>query len=157
MIQRRMRQHGGAAGRAPDGTIPDLPPLSIAEINASVAQMPFNTMLGIRVVRLHSDGLTIECPLRRDLLNGNGTLHGGVLATLADSAVGIAVNRHFGGLRAIATVEMKISYLKPVTGKKIRARARLLRLGKHLCVGQADIGDRKSGLAATALVTYMLQ
>lgn len=118
--------------------------------------MPFNGVLGIRVVRLHADGISIECPIRPELLNTNGTLHGGVLATLADSAVGIAINRHFGGLRPISTVEMKINYLRPVSGEKVRGRARLLRIGKHLCVGQADLGGGKAGLAATALVTYML-
>lgn len=133
-----------------------MPNLSLAEVNALIARMPFNSVLGIRVTRLHADGVSIECALRKDLLNTNGTLHGGVLATLADSAVGIALNRHFGGLRPITTVEMKINYLKPVSGAKVRARARLLRIGKHLCVAQADLGDRKTGLAATALVTYML-
>ncbi|HSM76798.1 MAG TPA: PaaI family thioesterase [Bryobacteraceae bacterium] len=133
-----------------------MPQLSLPGINALVKKMPFNSLLGIRVVRLHPDGVSIECPLRADLMNANGTLHGGVLATLADSAVGIAINRHFGGLRPIATVEMKINYLKPVAGAKIRARARLLRVGKHLCVGQADIGNSRSSLAATALITYIL-
>jgi acyl-CoA thioesterase len=129
---------------------------SLSEINAFVEKMPFNQTLGMRVARLHSDGLTIESDIRGNLLNLHGTLHGGVLAALADSSVGIALSQHFAGLRPATTVEMKINYLRPVQGPKVKTRARLLRIGKTLCVGQADIGDRKTGLAATALVTYML-
>ena len=76
--------------------------------------MPFNALLGIHVLRYHSDGLTVECAVREQLLNSAGVLHGGVLATVADAAVGIALARHFGGRRPMTTIELKINYLRPV-------------------------------------------
>ena len=51
---------------------------------------------------------------------------------------------------------MKISYLRPIVEGKATARARLLRVGAHLCVGRVDILDAKGDLAATAIVTYLL-
>lgn len=118
--------------------------------------MPFNASLGIRVVRLHRDGITIECPLREDLMNGVGVLHGGVTATMADVAVGIALNRHFGGVRPLTTVEMKVNFFRPVSGSKIVARSHLVRMGSTLCVGQVDLFDSDKKLVGAALVTYML-
>ena len=118
--------------------------------------MPFNQLLGIRVARLHPDGVTIECNLREELRNSAGVLHGGVTATMADAAVGIALSRHFGGLKTATTVELKINYLRPIADGKAAARARLLRIGAHLCVGRVDIFNAGRQLAATALVTYML-
>ncbi len=119
--------------------------------------MPFNQLLGIRLVRKHRDGVTIECPLRRELTNKAGVLHGGVTASLADAAVGIAIWNHFHGSRGGTTVEMKINYFLPVNGSKIVARSHLIRVGRTLCVGRVDLFDSRRRLAGAALVTYMLR
>jgi uncharacterized protein (TIGR00369 family) len=58
--------------------------------------------------------------------------------------------------RQCTTVELKISYLRPVTGRKVTARSHLLRIGKTLCIGQVDVFDQEKKLAAVAIVTYML-
>ncbi len=117
--------------------------------------MPFNTHLGIRVARLHPDGVTLECTFRDELRNAVGVLHGGVTATLADAAAGIAVLRHFGG-RPCTTVELKVNYFRPVTKGKVRARAYLIRTGSTICVGRVDLWDSEKRLVGAALVTYML-
>lgn len=113
----------------------------------------FNQYLGIRLARRHKDGMTIECQLRAELLNFSGVLHGGVTATLADVAVGQALTKQG---RKSTTVEMKINYLRPVTGRKVTARSHLLRTGKTLCTARVDVFDDRDNLAAVALVTYML-
>ena len=119
-------------------------------------RVPFNASLGIRVARLHPDGVTLECPLRDDLRNGAGVLHGGVTATLADVAVGIALAHHFGGLRRHTTVELKVNFFRSVSHGKLVARSRLLRVGSTLCVGQVDLFDGEKRRVGAALVTYML-
>ena len=84
-----------------------------------------------------------------------GVVHGGVTATLADAAVGIAILQRHGGERPATTVELKVNYLRPAGKGKLTARAHLLRAGSTLAVGRADITDDDSRLVATALVTYM--
>jgi uncharacterized protein (TIGR00369 family) len=117
---------------------------------------PFNRLVGIRLVGIHKDGVTIDCKLRPELLNAFGVLHGGVTATLADAAVGIAITQRVGRPGAATTVELKLNYLRPVSGRKIMARARLLRMGSTLCIGRVDMFDDAKELVSTALVTYML-
>ena len=119
-------------------------------------ESPFHQLVGIRLVRVHKDGVTIDCKLRPELLNASGVLHGGVTATLADAAVGMAITQRVGRAGAATTVEMKLNYLRPVSGRKITARARLLRMGSTLCVGRVDMFDDAKELVSTALVTYML-
>jgi uncharacterized protein (TIGR00369 family) len=80
----------------------------------------------------------------------------GVLATVADAAVGIGLASHFGGRRPITKTEMNINFLRPIQDGKIVARSHLLRIGKRLCVGRVDMFDAKRKLAAVALVTYIL-
>ena len=117
---------------------------------------PFHELVGIRLVRIHRDGVTIECKVRPELLNASGVLHGGVTATLADAAVGMAITQRVGRAGAATTVEMKLNYLRPVSGRKITARARLLRMGSTLCVGRVDMFNDGNELVSAALVTYML-
>jgi uncharacterized protein (TIGR00369 family) len=84
-------------------------------------------------------------------------IHGGVLAALADTAVAMAVFTLVPASTRIATVEMKINYLAPHQRGRLRARAAVLRLGKRLAVGEAEIRDRKRQLIAKSLMTYSLR
>jgi uncharacterized protein (TIGR00369 family) len=84
------------------------------------------------------------------LRNSAGVMHGGVLATLADAAVGIGLASHFGGRRPITTTEMKINFLRPIQDGKIVARSHLLRIGKRLCVGRVDMRERAQCLRRSA-------
>lgn len=131
-------------------------PLTAAQIRAFFPQMPFNSLLGIRLARVHRDGLTIECAVKPELLNLAGALHGGVSATLADAAAGLAIQRHYGGKQRITTVELKINYFRPIAAGKAKARAFLLRTGKTLAVARVDLSDSEKNLTGSALVTYML-
>lgn len=132
------------------------PKLTVQQLRNFLLRVPFAQLLGIKLTRVHRDGITIECALRPDLTNSVGVAHGGVAATLADAAVGAAVNRHFGGRRPFTTVEMKINYFLPAVEGRIFARSRLLRIGSTLCVGSVDLTDTQRRQLGTALVTYML-
>lgn len=118
--------------------------------------MAFNDLLGMRLVSTHKDGVTIEIQVRPDMMNGAGVLHGGVTATMADAAAGIATNREMGGTRAITTVEMKINYFRPVVKGRVRARSYLIRVGSTLVISRVDLTDSDRKLIGTALVTYIL-
>lgn len=120
-----------------------------------MTRVPFNVLVGMRLHHVHRDGITIMCTLRRALQNSAGAAHGGLTASMADAAVGIAIYRHFGGKRATTTVELKINYFRPVTRGHIFARSHLLRIGSTLCTGSVDLTDEHARLIGTALVTYI--
>jgi uncharacterized protein (TIGR00369 family) len=119
------------------------------------SRVPFNALLGVRLTRLHRDGVTVACTLRDDLRNSTRAAHGGVAAALADVAVAIAILRRVKGKRRITTVELKVNYLAPVTEGRIFARSRLLRVGTTLAVGSVMLTDSKARLVGTATVTYL--
>jgi acyl-CoA thioesterase len=120
-----------------------------------IERIPFNVLLGIEVSRFHSDGVTLRCNIRRELLNGHGSVHGGVTASLADVAVAVAIHRHCAGMRPISTVELKVNYFLPVKEGTLFARARLLRVGSTLSVGRVDLTDSQKKAIGTAIATYM--
>jgi acyl-CoA thioesterase len=117
--------------------------------------MAFNRLLGFELARVHSDGLTLQCRIRKELLNSVGVLHGGVAASLADTAVGSALFHRFGGKRPSTTVEFKINYFRPIAEGRLLARARFLRMGSTLCIGQVDLVDEQGREVGVAIVTYM--
>jgi uncharacterized protein (TIGR00369 family) len=84
-------------------------------------------------------------------------IHGGVLAALADTAMAMAVFTLVPASTRIATVEMKINYLAPHQRGRLRAEAKVLRMGTRLAVGEAEIRDRKGQLIAKSLMTYSLR
>jgi uncharacterized protein (TIGR00369 family) len=116
--------------------------------------MDFNALLGLRVVRKYKDGILVSLPLKPEFMNLSGVLHGGVTATLADAAVGMAIVKVMK--RKCTTVELKINYFLPITGKRVTARSKFLRQGKTLVVASVDIHDDQGRLAGAALMTYML-
>lgn len=109
----------------------------------------------MRLHRVHKDGITLACTVREELRNSAGIAHGGVAASLADAAVGIAIHRRLGGKRPITTVELKINYFQPVMRGRLFARSHLLRVGSTLCVGRVDLHDESARAVGAAMVTYI--
>ena len=130
--------------------------MTLRDLRKASENLPFNKLVGIRVVRRHPDGVTLSCSMRDQLRNSAGVMHGGVFTTLADVAMGVGLASHFGGRRPVTTTEMKINFLRPIQDGKLVARSHLLRIGKRLCVGRVDMSDAERQLVAVAIVTYML-
>jgi uncharacterized protein (TIGR00369 family) len=117
----------------------------------------FEHSLGLQVVERHPDGVTVHAPVRPDLLNTQGVMHGGVIASIADEAAWNAIENHFGErARQTTTTELKVNYLRPLAGEKVVARAFLLKAGRTLCVSRVDMSDDQGRLGAVAIVTYIL-
>jgi uncharacterized protein (TIGR00369 family) len=84
----------------------------------------------------------------------HGVVHGGILASLADTTAAIAAYSAVPNGTAIATVEMKINFLEPVQDGRIRAVARVLRAGRNFVVTECEILTGDGKLAAKALLTF---
>jgi uncharacterized protein (TIGR00369 family) len=117
----------------------------------------FENKLNLRLAEKHDDGVTMEFDLLPHYLNSQGSLHGGVTASLADEAAWHAIENNFGyGKRKSTTTELKVNYLRQIVGDKVTARAYLVRAGQTLCVSRVDIFDEQKKLSAIGIVTYML-
>jgi uncharacterized protein (TIGR00369 family) len=81
-------------------------------------------------------------------------VHGGILAALADTAAAIAAYTTIPAGAELATVELKINYLEPVPGGRIRAHAWVLRAGRNFVVTECEIVNPRGSLAAKALLTF---
>ncbi|MBI4909336.1 MAG: PaaI family thioesterase [Acidobacteria bacterium] len=119
--------------------------------------MTFTEFLQLRVVEQRVDGVTIECPLQTYYFNPDGSLHGGLIATVADEAVWYALEHVTGSTRNSTTVELKVNYLRAARNTGVvRGNARLVKTGRTLIVGTVEVSDERGELCAIATVTYML-
>ena len=82
---------------------------------------------------------TLELDVTEDHLNAAGTLHGGVLATLVDTAMGQAVRSSTGEHDVPATSQLTVTYLRPGKPGHLRATGRVSTQGEHLTVCEADV------------------
>ena len=88
-------------------------------------------------------------------LNPAGTVHGGVLATLVDTAMGLAVRTTTGDGQVPATSQLTVTYLRPGTPGRLEVTARLRTRGEHLTVCEADVEQDGRSLVH-AVATFAL-
>jgi uncharacterized protein (TIGR00369 family) len=90
--------------------------------------------------------------------NGLGIAHGGLAATLLDSALGCAINTVMPAGRVFTTLEMKINYIRPMrreTGE-VRCEAEVLHAGGRVATAEGRIIDASGKLYAHGTATCML-
>lgn len=88
--------------------------------------------------------------------NVMGTLHGGALATLADTAMGFAFATTLAGDESFATLEMKVSFLRPVWTSKLAARATVVHRGRTTGLVECRITDERDRLIGHATSTCLV-
>jgi uncharacterized protein (TIGR00369 family) len=92
---------------------------------------------------------------RDEHLNAAGTLHGGVLATLVDTAMGVAVRSATDDGDVPATSQLTVTYLRPGKPGDLEVTARVRTRGEHLTVCEADVEQDGRSLVH-AVATFAL-
>ncbi len=85
------------------------------------------------------------------LMNPQGTLHGGVIATVMDISMGHLVNRIAG---PGATIEIKIQFMRPVSAGRAVCEGRFLRRGRNLSFMESRFYGPDGKLAGLATATW---
>ena len=130
-------------------------PELVDRLRQRLASSPAVSPLGIVLEELAGDECVLRLPYRTELTNGSGTVHGGVLATLADTAVAFALSTNFDGKMGFATADLTIHFLARARSD-VRARARILKKGRRVNVGDVEITDAAGRPVARALATFLL-
>jgi uncharacterized protein (TIGR00369 family) len=111
-------------------------------------------LLGIEVVDTEADGAAVELEADERHLNLHGTVHGGTIASLIDTAMGAAVRREDTGDEAPVTIEMKVTYLRPARPGRLRAEAAIRRRGKRIVIAEVDVHDAEGEAVAHGIGTF---
>jgi len=116
---------------------------------------PIGKLLGLKLLQAENGMAVIEFVADERHANPAGTLHGGVLSDIADAAMGFAYYTTLAADESLATVELKINFLRPVWKATLRAKARVVHAGKIVGLIECDILDERQRLVARASSTCM--
>jgi uncharacterized protein (TIGR00369 family) len=111
--------------------------------------------LGARTEAAEDGEARLSFEVREEHLNPAGTLHGGVLATLVDTAMGQAVRSATGDDDVPATSQLTVTYLRPGSPGRLAVTARVRTRGEHLTVCEADVEQEGRDLVH-AVATFAL-
>ena len=80
-------------------------------VTMMLAKDYFSQWLGLQILEIKDGACKLQMTIRKEMLNGHGTTHGGITYSFADSALAFASNSH--GQRAVS-IETSISHIKPL-------------------------------------------
>ncbi len=115
---------------------------------------PYLRHLGIELVEIEAGKAVMRMPMREELRQPYGVLHGGATASLIDTATAFAVISAIGRDEKATTVDLTVHYLRPVTEGICTCTATVIRAGKRLITVSAEVHNDKGKMIATALSTY---
>ena len=114
----------------------------------------FAKMIGMKLVAMKPNEATIEIEMRDQLRQPHGLLHGGVTATLIDTAMAFAVITCLTREEKASTVDLNVHYLRPHLEGKVSCTAKIIKSGKRLLTVSAEVINEQGKLIATSLATY---
>lgn len=122
---------------------------------------PWAQYVGSRLEEMRPGFARLALLIERYHTNSDGSVHGGVISSLMDSAMGAALHASYGpgdtDLLGHTTIEMNVSYLKAARlGDRVSAEARVLRKGRAIAVGEVEVRHPSGDLAAKGRLTYFI-
>ena len=123
--------------------------------------LPHNSMadtLGYRIVEAEKGRVVITAVPKDTHLNPQGTVHGGLAATLLDSCMGLAVQTLLDKGVGSTTLEFKISFVRPITPETgvIRAEGTVVNQGRRVGTAEGRVTDANGRLLAHATTTCLI-
>jgi uncharacterized protein (TIGR00369 family) len=131
-----------------------IPPERKKRAADGLRSLPFAQLMGMELVDIRPGEAVIKIEMRDDLKQPSGVLHGGVTATLIDTAMAFAVRTHLEDHEFTATIDLTVHYLRPHTHGIVTCTAKVVRAGKRVFTVSADAENEDGKLVATGLSTY---
>ncbi|HOK01410.1 MAG TPA: thioesterase family protein [Spirochaetota bacterium] len=135
------------------------------------SKMPFNVYLGIKVTELSLERAIIEIESREELYGNyvQKILHGGVISAVIDLSGGIIAQTHaihsmkgvsiaelISRFSKMSTLNMRVDYLRPGSGKIFKCISHVIRAGNKIAVTRMDMFNDSDILIATGTGTYLI-
>ena len=122
---------------------------------ASMERNAFAKLIGMKLIDLQPSQSTVQIEMRDELRQPHGILHGGVTATLVDTAMAYAVITCLSEEEKASTVDLTVHYLRPHSEGAFKCTAKVVRAGRKVFTVSADVFNQQGKLFATAISTYM--
>jgi uncharacterized protein (TIGR00369 family) len=119
---------------------------------------PVARLLGLEIEQISEGLVTFAFEPAEFHYNPLGTVHGGILTTVLDSAMGCAVHSKLRAGLSYTTLELKVNFLRParVTTGRLRGEGKIVHLGGRVATAEAHLVDGEGALYAHATSTCLI-
>jgi uncharacterized protein (TIGR00369 family) len=119
---------------------------------------PIGALMNFRISELSEGRAVFVVEPAEYHYNPIGVVHGGVAATLLDSAMGCAVHSTLPAGASYTTLEIKVNYIRPISVETgpVRGEANVIHVGRRTAVAEGRILDEKGKLYAHGTSTCII-
>src|SRR5438445_1268438 len=111
--------------------------------------------VGLRLVETGEGAAVVEMTTTEDMANHSGFVHGGMISTLADSAMGRSVRTLKPGVVRAMSFDLKLNFINAAkVGETLRATGHVIHAGRRTAVAECTVAGQDGRLVATASATF---
>ena len=120
---------------------------------------PIAALLNFEIVEVQKGRVVFTCTIDESVYNPIGMVHGGLVCTLADTVIGCAVHSTLEAGVGYSSIDLSVSYLRPVslTSGPLRATGDVTKVGQRVGFAAASITDVNDRVVATATGSCIIQ
>ena len=125
------------------------------EFRRVLLQSPYHRWLGLELVKIGQEGVTIALPWREEFVSSVtvGSTHGGILAALID-LTGLYAIRAAGGA-VTATADLRVDYHRPAVGETVLAYGTVVKLGRRISTADVRLTNNNQVLLVSGRGAYL--
>jgi uncharacterized protein (TIGR00369 family) len=111
--------------------------------------------LGLKLVETGEGTAVVEMATTEDMANHSGVVHGGMISTLADSAMGRSLRTLRPGVVRAMSFDLKLNFINAAkVGETLRATGHIIHAGRRTAVAECRVEGSDARLVATASATF---
>ena len=129
----------------------------LEQIRKVANNSPYYQLLGMEIMEIKEGESKIQMPFKQGLTHPYRIVHGGAIASLADSSVAMALISLVEPKDRIATIEFKINFFAPVSKGNLEAQAKIIHKGSKTAVGEVEVKNEEGKLVAKVIATYSIR
>lgn len=100
---------------------------------------PFADLIGLTIDQKKDGNCTCSIPFQKTLLNPNNVVHGGVIYAMADNSMGGALASILEDEQLCATIEIKMTYLRPAGHHDLSCRSTVIKKGRRVAMLESEV------------------
>ena len=131
---------------------PELEPL----IRTRFGTSSFANWMGMKLVSVGDGVSELRLDVEPHHLNPGKIVHGGVIATLLDSTIGLALRSTLGMSTEHVTIKLDVNYLSPARTGALIGRGKAIRVGGRVSFGEGELFTEDGTLVAKGTATFLI-
>jgi uncharacterized protein (TIGR00369 family) len=130
----------------------------LAFANGQLPPAPIAQTLGLTNFQVERGSVSVDLTVENRHYNPLGTVHGGVISTLLDTAAACSVHTTLAAGEAYTSLDLSVKFLRPATVESgtLRAVGKVLQRGRRTALAEAQLYDESGRLLAHATSSCMI-